>query len=106
MVEEILKAAGIPERGNRFVKPPAGTYAVWSDDIDTDGPDGQPPSIFKHDVTLELYEPKKDDAARTALEAELSGHGLHWTRQDRLWIRTEQMYQTIYEFSYTEKRRT
>jgi hypothetical protein len=106
MVEEILAAAGIRERGSRFVNPPAGTYAVWFDDIDTDGPDGEPPRIFTHDITLELYETKPDNAARSVLEAELSRHGLHWTRQDRLWIRTEQMYQTIYNFSYTEKRRT
>jgi hypothetical protein len=106
MVNEILAAAGIPERGSRFVKPPAGHYAVWFDDIGTDGPDGEPPRIFKHDVTLELYEPRKNDAARAALEAEMSRRKLHWTRQDRLWLQSEQMYQTIYEFSYTEKRRT
>jgi hypothetical protein len=106
MVKEILAAAGIRERGNRFVKPPAGTYAVWFDDIDTDGPDGEPPRIFKHSVSLELYEPRKDDAARAALEAQMSTRRLLWTRQDRLWIQSEQMYQTVYEFSYTEKRRT
>lgn len=106
MVKEILAAAGIRERGNRFAKPPAGTYAVWFDDIDTDGPDGQPPRIFRHSVSLELYEPRKDDTARAALEAQMSAHGLHWTRQDRFWIQSEQMYQTVYEFSYTEKRRT
>lgn len=106
MVEEILAAAGIKERGIRFAKPPSGTYAVWSEDIDADGPDGQPPRIFTHDITLELYEPRKDDAARDALEAQLAVHGLNWTRQDRFWIHTEQIYQTIYNFSYTEKRRT
>lgn len=106
MVKEILTAAGIQERGSRFVKPPAGTYAVWFDDIDTDGPDSMAPSIFAHTVTVELYEPKKDAAAVAALEAEMSGRGLHWTKQDRLWIQSEQMYQTIYEFTYIEKRRT
>ena len=106
MVKEILAAAGIKERGSRFVKPPAGTYAVWFDDLTTDGADCVPPSIFTHDVTLELYEPKKDAAAVAALEAELTGRGLHWTKQDRSWIATEQMYQTIYEFTYIEKRRT
>lgn len=106
MVKEILAAAGIQERGNRFAKPPAGTYAVWFDDIETDGPDGEPPRIFKHDVDLELYERKKDDAARAALEAQMGARGLHWTRQDRLWLQSEQMYQTVYNFSYTEKRRT
>lgn len=106
MIDEIMTAAGIQGRGSRFVKPPAGTYAVWFDDLETDGPDGMPPRIFRHNVTVELYEPKKDDAAVTALEAELTARGLHWTKQDRLWIKSEQMYQTIYEFTYIEKRRT
>ena len=106
MVKEILAAAGIKERGSRFTKPPDGTYAVWSDDITTDGPDGLPPMIFTHDVSVELYEQKKDDAAEASLEAEMSARGLRWTKQDRFWIQTEQMYQTVYEFTYTEKRRT
>ena len=106
MVNEILAAAGIQERGSRFLKPPAGTYAVWFDDIETDGPDGQPARIFTHNCTIELYEPKKDQTAVSELEAELDTRGLHWTRQDRIWLITEQMHQTIYEFSYTEKRRT
>lgn len=106
MVKEILAAAGIKERGSRFTKPPAGTYAVWFDDITTDGPDGLPPMIFTHDVSVELYAPKKDPAAEAALEAEMSARGLHWTKQDRYWIQTEQMYQTVYDFTYTEKRRT
>lgn len=103
MVNEILAAAGIPERGSRFAKPPAGMYAVWFDDIDTDGPDGMPPRIFKHSVSLELYEPKKDNAKRAALEAEMSARGLQWTKQDRTWITTEQMYQTRYAFSHITK---
>lgn len=106
MIDKIMTAAGIKGRGSRHTKPPAGTYAVWFDDIDTDGPDGMPPCIFKHSCTIELYEPKKDPAAVAALEAELSAAGLKWTKQDRLWIQSEQMYQTIYEFTYTEKRRT
>lgn len=106
MVSEILTAAGIKNRRSRFVKPPAGTYAVWMDDVTTDGPDGMPPRIFSHDITVELYEDKPDDVAVAALEAQLTAHGLHWTKQDRYWIQSEQFYQTIYEFSYIEKRRT
>ena len=106
MVRTILAAAGIRERGSRFTKPPAGTYAVWFDDIETDGPDGMPPRIFTHNVSVELYERKPDNEAVAALEAELTAAGLHWTKQDRFWITSEQMYQTVYEFSYIEKRRT
>ncbi len=104
MLNEILAAAGIQQRGSRFVKPPAGTYAVWFDDLTTDGADGQPPRIFTHNVTIELYEPKKDPAAQQALERELSARGLHWSKQDRVWIKAEQLYQTIYDFTCTEKK--
>ena len=106
MVNEILTASGIQERGSRFVKPPAGTYAVWFDTVTADGPDGMPPRIYAHDVTVELYEPRQDDAAEAALEEAIGAHGLTWTKSDRLWIASEQMYQTIYEFSYIETRRT
>lgn len=105
MVSELLTAAGIKHRRGRFVKPPAGTYAVWLDDITTDGPDGMAPLIFRHDVTVELYEATPDDAAEAAIEAQLSAAGLHWTKQDRYWIQSEQFYQVIYEFYYIEKRR-
>lgn len=105
MANEALTAAGIPHRRGRFPKPPAGTYAVWTDDIDTDGPDGMPPRIFRHNVTIELYEPKPDDTAEAALEAELSARGLHWSKQDRYWLPTEQLYQVVYDITYTEKRR-
>ena len=106
MIPEILAAAGIKERGSRHTKPPAGTYAVWIDDIETDGPDCMPPCIFTHNVTIELYELKKDTAAVTALEEALTSARLKWTKQDRIWIISEQMYQTIYEFTHIEKRRT
>ena len=106
MVNNLLTAAGIPGRGSRHVKPPAGIYAVWFDDVTTDGPDGMPPCIFTHDVTVEVYEPRPDPARVAAFEAQMSAQGLHWTKQDRIWITSEQMYQTIYEFNYTEKVRT
>lgn len=103
MVSEILAAAGINTRRSRFITPPAGTYAVWFDNIDTAGPDNMAPRIFTHSVTVELYEPKPDNAAVAALEEQLGVYGLQWTKQDRLWIQSEQMYQTIYEFTYITK---
>lgn len=54
---------------------------------------------------MELYETKPDDAAEIAMEAALTAAGVQWTKQDRYWIETEQLYQVIYEFDYTEKRR-
>lgn len=103
MIDKILKAAGIDYRRTRFPKPPAGTYAVYMDDISTDGPDGIN-RIFTHDYTVEVYEPKPDDAAEAAIEAAINAAGLQWTKQDRYWLQDEQRYQVIYEFTHREKR--
>lgn len=104
MVDKILTAAGVPHKHTRFLSPPADTYAVWMDDVDTDGPDGIP-AIFTHNYTIEVYEPTPDDATESAIEAQLKVAGVQWTKQDRYWLQDVQRYQVIYEFSHIEKRR-
>lgn len=105
MTSDILEAV-LPGRHKkiRFPSPPAGTYAVWMEDIETDGPDGMPPSIFTHTVAIEVYEQRPDEATESALEAEMSSRGLLWTKQERYWLKPEQMYQVVYDFTYIEKR--
>ena len=102
MINTILKAAGVPFRRSRFLKPPEGTYAVYMDDVSTDGPDGIN-RIFTHDITVEVYEAKPDDKAEADIEEAINAQGLQWTKQDRYWLQTEQRYQVIYEFSYIIK---
>lgn len=104
MVDKILTDAGVPHKHTRFLSPPADTYAVWMDDVDTDGPDGIP-AIFTHNYTIEVYEPTPDDATESAIEAALKAAGVQWTKQDRYWLQDVQRYQVIYEFSHIEKRR-
>lgn len=108
MVKNILTAAGFVEnetfRKARFPQPPADTYIVYFDDVETDGPDGEN-LIFTHNYTLEVYEPAPDDAAEAAIEAALDAEGIRWTKQDRYWLQDEQRYQVIYEFINIEKRR-
>lgn len=102
MVNEILTAAGVLHRRGRFLRLPEETHAVWFDDITADGPDGVN-RIFTHDIMVELYEAAPDDAAETAIEAELNARGLPWTKQDRYWLPDVQRYQVIYEFTYISK---
>lgn len=102
MIKDILTAAGLPFHRSRFLQPPAETYAVYMDDVSTDGPDGVN-RIFYHDITVEVYEPTPDDDAEAAIEAAINAQGLKWTKQDRYWLREEQRYQVIYEFSYITK---
>ena len=104
MVVDILTAAGVRFRATRFPQPPQDTYAVYMDDVSTDGPDGIN-SVLTHDYTVEVYEPTPDEAAEAAIEAAIDAAGLRWTKQSRYWLQDEQRYQVIYEFSYIEKRR-
>lgn len=110
MIKDILTAAGVQHRRGRFPSPPAGTYAVYFDDVAIDGADPvQPaageklPRIYHHDVRVELYEPKPDDAAETAIEAEMDARGIPWAKEDRYWLQDVQRYQVLYSFEYTDK---
>lgn len=107
MIDEIFTAAGLSGRyrETRMQAPVRGNYAVYTDDVTADGPDGYN-LVFTHDITVELYEPKPDDQVEADFESALDAFGLHWTKQARYWIREEQRYQTIYEFSYITKRRS
>jgi hypothetical protein len=104
MIETILKAAGLPFRQARYADPPAGTYAVYFDEVTADGPDGIN-RIFIHDITVELYEPRQDVEAEAAIEAAIDAQGRPWAKQSRYWLKSINRYQVIYEFSYIEKRR-
>lgn len=104
MINTILTATGLPYRETRFLKPPSDTYVVYMDDVESDGPDGQP-RILTHSVTLEVYEPTPDDEAEKAVEDAITAAGLQWRKQARYWLQTEQRYQVIYEFEYNEIRR-
>lgn len=108
MTAEILNAAGVQCRRGRFLRMPAGTYAVYFDDKTVEAADrvsaeGKLPRIIRHDVTVEVYEPAPDDKTETAIEAELDARGLSWIKQDRYWVDDAQRYQVIYEYSYFEK---
>lgn len=104
MVEKILTAAGVPHWPVRCPDPPAGKYALYFDDVTTDGPDGHP-WILQHDAMVELYTPVQDPEAEAALEAAIAAEGLQYTKQARYWLQSIKRYQVIYEFTFYEKRR-
>ena len=107
MINKIFKASGIPYRQGRYVNPPAKTYGIYFDGLEVSGPDPFPgvPRIVRHDLMVELYEPKPDPEAEAKFEAALNAEGIHWTKQDRYWLQSAQRYQVVYEFYYFEKRR-
>ena len=104
MVNDILRTAGVNYRKTRFQKPPEGTYAVYTDDLMSNGINDLN-LIRAHDVTVELFEPAPDDETEAAVEAAMDAAEVDWKKQDRLWLPDEQRYQVIYEFIYYTKRR-
>lgn len=109
MIKDILTAAGVEFAQGRFITMPKGTHAVYFDDVETETADPVAsegmPRIHHHSITVELYEPAPDDAAESAIEAELDARGFPWSKQDRYWLKDLQRYQVIYEFTYHTKRR-
>lgn len=111
MLNDILTASGLLYAEARYPDPPEDeTYAVYFDNVTKTGPDPIPgiglPCILTHDCMVELYEPIQDPTAEADLEAQLDARGLEYTKQARYWLQNVQRYQVIYEFTYTEKRRT
>jgi hypothetical protein len=109
MIKDILTASGVQHRQGRFSSPPAGTYAVYFDDVDGEGadlvtPDADGlPCVWAHDGRIEVYEPRPDPEAEAAIEAAIKARGLAWTKFDRVWLQDEQRYQVTYEITYTTK---
>lgn len=106
MVNDILSGAGFIENKTykecRFVKPPSVTFAVFSDSISRHGADNLN-LITLHDVTVELYAYAPDRQAEERIEQQFEERGIPYEKIPRYWIESEQLYQTIYEFSYDEK---
>lgn len=106
MVRNILTDAGFIEgetfKETRFLKPPKETYAVFNDSFNRRGADGLN-LIREHTATVELYSYAPDPDAENRLETSLDNFGIEFDKADRYWIQSEQLYQTIYTFSYIEK---
>lgn len=104
LAEICLNGAGITNRPTAFRKVPHGTFAVYFDSVNNDQSADLINNVRSHDVTIELYEEKQDFKARRELEAAMDARAIKWDRADTVWLEEEQFYETIYTFSYVERR--
>ncbi len=106
MVKEILNRAGFVEnetfKETRFLKPPKSTYAIYTDAYNRRGADSLN-LIKEHTYSIELYAYIADPDAEKRIEQTLDQYGIQFDKEERYWIQTEQLYQTIYTFQYIEK---
>ena len=106
MVRRILTEAGFVEgetfEETQFISPPDDTYAVFMDSFTRRGAD-RVNLIKDHSCTIELYSDFPDPEAEARLEAKLDEYAIEYEKSDRIWIQSEQMYETVYTFDYVEK---
>lgn len=102
MVKEILTAVGVPYKRTRFLKPPKDTYIVYLDDVLRRGAD-EKNLIKEHSITIEIYSEKIDQEVEEKIEKEFDNRVAEYQKQDWYYIKSEQLFQLIYEFSYIEK---
>lgn len=103
MVDEILQDIGIKYKECQFRKAPSPPYAVWHDSFAAEGAD-MINNVINHDITIELYSDTPRADIEAAIEDKIDERHIKYTKQERYWIESEQLYQTIYEFSFLEKK--
>lgn len=109
MIRDVVAASGLLSRsGSSPADLPAKPIVYIFDTVTLDGPDrlsydAPPPAIARHQVRLELYAPREDDEAESALEKQLLLAGLLFTKSPREWVPAVQRYSVVYELSYTLK---
>lgn len=106
MVKKILTEAGFVEDETfietQFINPPDVTYAVYFDSFTRRGAD-RVNLLKEHTYTIEVYSEFPDPEAEARIEAILDKYGIEYDKGDRYWIQSEQLYQTVYTFVFTEK---
>ena len=106
MVSDILTEAGFIEnktfKETRFIKPPKTTYAVYLTDMTRYGADGVN-LISEYNDTIEVYSYAPDPEAERRVEDALDVRGIPYEKESRYWLQEEQLYQTIYTYTYIKK---
>lgn len=107
ILNDVLDKAGFIDgktyRKTRFVTAPKGTYAIWDVNETYRGTDDFAYVIKQNNFTIELYESIPDEEAEKRIEKQLIINGLAFTKSEREFVQSEQLYQTIYEFTHLEK---
>jgi len=96
-----LEAAQIQVAEERFVNAPPLPYIIFKDGTETSGADSKN-CIASRDISIELYSLKVDHVSEELIENLLNEKSIGYKR-DRIWIDTEGMFETIYDFNFVEK---
>lgn len=96
-----VETTGMKTEEERFIKPPPFPYIIYKEDLDVGGADNKN-CIASRDIIVELYSGKIDKVAESLIENLLNVKAIKFKR-NRIWLDSEMMYETIYDFNLIEK---
>lgn len=103
LVDDLLQEAGLPYAEVAFNNPPMETYAIYNQEIERRGADAFN-CLTELDISIEVYSYDffDGDAVR-ALARAMDRRGLDFKQYDTMYINSEHLYCTRFEFSHVEK---
>ncbi len=110
LINDILTKAGFIEnetfKQTCFKYPPKNDYCIYIDDVFSHG-DDKKIRISEHNITFELYSRTPPTESEKKIESALKFYSSNflngYKKQSRMWLETEQLYQTVYEFDFIIK---
>lgn len=102
-MQSLLETTGAPVALLRFlpgskISPP---FIIWFDQVEKRGSDHK--NLYQsRQMTIELYAITLDLRLERRIETILDNLGVHYSKE-RVWISSEKMYETIYEYQKEEK---
>lgn len=96
-----LETTGMKVAEVCFKKPPIFPYICFLDNTETIGSD-EKNYIADRNITIELYDEKINKDTEKKITDLLDTRGIEYKR-DSTWVQTEEMFETTFEFKFTEK---
>lgn len=100
-IKSWLEATRLKVSEEKFIKPPPLPYIIFTDSPDVSGAD-EKNCIADRSISIELYSLKVDHISEKAIEDLLNEKAIDFKR-DRVWIDTQMMFMSVYDFNFVEK---
>ena len=101
-VKEMLEETGLKVAEDCFLRAPALPYIVFLEKSNCNGADHKV-FILERDITVELYSSRINREKENELEEIFIKNYIDF-RKNRIWIDSEKVFQTVYDFSLYEKK--
>lgn len=100
-VKNLLQRTGLEVAETCFLNPPKLPYIIFTEEKEMSGADLKN-NISSRDITVEFYSQKIDREKEKLIEDLLNEKSIEF-HKDRLYIKEEKFFQTIYDFNLYEK---